>query len=245
MRERIDLGAAAVRLAALRRRWQAAGVRVAPLTWQDASGEWGSDVPADPQRILVEAAAPDWGVAVLAVLSADGRARTGFASATEEWWEPTRRLRSLDAWDTLLDSLVHRAPELRLQPAQLVARTCTTGRLDPVHGTLWITADSLVRIRSGFAVTALQGFGVGTSAKKSGRPLCYAPADLLAAHRTNRVIPVASIARAHFRRGLATTSFTVDLADGTRHRLLWLSNEPAQRLLTDRLLPLLGNRLTA
>jgi hypothetical protein len=34
------------------------------------------------------------------------------------------------------------------------------------------------------------------------------------------------------------------MTDGTRHKLLWMSSEPARRLLRERLLPLLGARLT-
>ncbi|MFB7054131.1 DUF1877 family protein [Streptomyces vinaceus] len=33
------------------------------------------------------------------------------------------------------------------------------------------------------------------------------------------------------------------MTDGTRHKLLWLSSEPARRVLADRLLPVLGSRL--
>lgn len=247
MREGIDLGAAVVRLAAHRARWLAAGLTVSPVNWQSADGQWSSQSspPTAARRILVKVDEPGWTVAVLLTLDADGRAQAGFTSATEQWWERRRRLRSLDDWDALLDSTVSRAPGLRLQHAQLVARTCTTGWSDWIHGTLWITADSLVRIRSGLATTILQSYEAGTSAKKAGRPLCYAPAEVLAVHPTNRVVPIAAITRAEFRRGLTTTSFTLDLSTGGRHRLLWRSSEPAQRLLTDRLLPLLGQRLTA
>ncbi|MBY8879770.1 hypothetical protein [Actinacidiphila acidipaludis] len=245
MRERIDLGAAAVRLAAHRTRWLDAGLTVGPVDWQNADGQWSQEAPAVPRRIMVETFKPGWTVSAFVTVDTAGRARAGFASVTEQWWERGRHLRSLDDWETLLDHTVARAPGVRLQPAQLVARTCTTGWSDWIHGTLWITADSLVRIRSGLATTLLQSYEAGTSARKAGRPLCYAPAELLAAHPTNRVIPVSAIARASFRRGLTTTSFTLDLTTGARHRLLWRSTEPAQRLLTDRLLPLLGRRLSA
>lgn len=72
----------------------------------------------------------------------------------------------------------------------------------------------------------------------------YDPAAVLGGHRTNKFIPFDGITHARLHHGLTTSGLAVTIADGTRHKLLWLSSEPAHRVLTDRLLPVLGSRLT-
>jgi hypothetical protein len=243
MRTRIDLDAAAVRLAARQSRWLGEGLAIAPTLWGYPTG-WREDAAGpDAEHLMAEVGSPDWAVTLILVLDRDGWARVGFAAKNDEVWE-RRRLRGQDQWEALLDLAIARAPGMRVQHGQLVAQTCTTAPLDCVHGQLWIMPDCLVRIRGGLLTTVLQSYAAGTSARKAGRTLGYDPAAVLAAHRTNRVIPLDGIAAAGFRRGFATTTFTLDMADGTHRRLFWRTGEPAQRLLTDRLLPLLGSRLT-
>lgn len=245
VRTGIDLGAAAVRLAARQTRWAADGLTVAPTLWGYPGG-WGEDA-AGPhaQRLVAEVTGPDWESVLIVELDRSGRARVGYAATNDEVWE-RRRIRGQDQWDALLDRAVARGPGMRVQHGQLAASSCTTAPLDWVHGQLWITPDCLVRVRSSRLAPLVRASAPGHSrrARLAGRTLGYDPAAVLGAHRSNRVIPLASIAGAAFRRGFATTAFTLEMADGTRHTLFWRTGEPAQRLLTDRLLPLLGERLS-
>ncbi|MDT7846803.1 hypothetical protein [Streptomyces justiciae] len=68
------------------------------------------------------------------------------------------------------------------------------------------------------------------------------PATVLATHPTNKVIPLTGIARARLHGGITPPGMTMQMTDGTRHKLLWLSSEPARRVLRDRLLPVLWAR---
>ncbi|MZF83753.1 hypothetical protein [Streptomyces sp. SID5643] len=73
--------------------------------------------------------------------------------------------------------------------------------------------------------------------------LAHDPDAIRSAHRTNKVLPLAEITHARIHGGLTTSGMTLSMADGSRHKLLWMSMEPAGGLLRDRLLPLLGPRL--
>lgn len=179
----------------------------------------------------------------MADLSPAGRVHLGFVSENDAVWE-RRRIRSVETWDALLERAVGRASRMRLEHGQLVARTCTTGWRDWVHGNLWVMPGCLLRMRSGWLETLANSYGSGTSARKSGHSVGYDPDAVLAAHRTNKIIPFRDIAAAELRRGLTTSSLTVRMADGTLHKLHWRSSDPAHRLLADRLLPILGPRLT-
>jgi hypothetical protein len=182
-------------------------------------------------------------VSLVVDLKQGGRVHLGFVSENDAVWE-RRRIRSLETWDALLERAVGRASRMRLEHGQLVARTCTTGWLDCVHGKLWVMPGCLLRTRSGWLETLANSYGSGMLARKSGHSVGYDPAAILSAHRTNKIIPFRDIVHARLRRGFTTSSLTVQMADGTRHKLLWRSSDPAHRLLTDRLLPILGTRLT-
>ncbi|MFI9750907.1 hypothetical protein [Streptomyces collinus] len=137
-----------------------------------------------------------------------------------------------------------RAGRISLQPARLIARTCTTGWLDWIHGELWLLPDQLVRIRGGLPATMTVGLvGPDLATPDAFRTLAHDPDAIRSAHRTNKVLPLAEITAARIHGGLTTSGMTLSMADGTRHKLLWMSMEPARRLLRDRLLPLLGPRL--
>jgi hypothetical protein len=230
--QRIDLDQAAILLEARRARWQADGLWVSPALWTD-----------DRRHLAVQVVSPSWKVQLTVEVHHSGWARLYFVSETHTG-EERRRISSLDAWHALLDEAVVRASRIRLLPAKLLAGTCTTGWLDWIHGQLWLLPDSLVRVRSGLMDSiANSTSGSGVTARDPYQVIAYDPTAILAAHHTNKVIPIADIDQARLHRGISTSVLRVTMMDGTRHKLLWMYYEPARRLLRDRLLPVLGPRL--
>lgn len=65
-----------------------------------------------------------------------------------------------------------------------------------------------------------------------------------AARVRHKLIPFAGMAAARLHGGVTTSGMEVVMTDGTRHKLLWATLDPARRLLRERLLPLLGARLS-
>ncbi|MFD9332610.1 hypothetical protein [Streptomyces sp. NPDC060065] len=196
-----------------------------------------------PNWLGVRVAHVGWKVRLGVELEDTGWAHLHFLSeigGVQERW----RIRSLDRWGTLLDQAVSRASRVRLVHAQLVADTCTTGWLDWIHGELWLLPTGLMRVRSGLMASVANSLGSSLTAPKPGHPIVHDPTALLAGHRTNKIIPFDGIERARLHGGITTSGMTVSMTDGTRHKLLWMNSEPARRLLTDRLLPILGDRLT-
>ncbi|MEV7526745.1 hypothetical protein [Streptomyces sp. NPDC091371] len=176
-------------------------------------------------------------------LQPDGTARLAYHAPLGSV-EKHINIRSLEAWDALLDNAVRHAQGLKVQHAHLLATSCTTGWLDWIHGELWLLPDSLVRIRGGFVDTVVNSISPSAREHTATTVIGYDPTTVLEGHHTNKVIPFDSIAHASLHRGLTTSGLAVTMTDGTRHKLLWLSSEPARRVLTDRLLPVLGSRLT-
>ncbi|WRZ91192.1 hypothetical protein OHB54_20195 [Streptomyces sp. NBC_01007] len=213
--------------------WSAEGLQVSPVLWTD-----------DREHLALQIASTDWHVRLTVELHRSGWAGLFYISPTHTGQEP-RRVRSLDAWSALLDEAVTRASRLRLLPARLLARTCTTGWLDWIHGELLLLPDALVRVRSGLMDSVANSMsGSGVTAKDPYQVVAYDAESIRSAHRTNKVIALAELSEARLHRGLTTSGMTATMRDGTRHKLLWLSSEPAGRLLRDRLLPVLGQRLT-
>ncbi|BCJ39498.1 hypothetical protein GCM10010168_62540 [Actinoplanes ianthinogenes] len=130
--------------------------------------------------------------------------------------------------------------------AQCVSRSCTSGWGDWIHGELWLTPDALVRRRLDLSETMANGTGPTVRP-----PLPVAGADwfayhreaILAEHRTNRYFAFDAIATARLRHGILNDALRITLRDGTRHRLLWLTSDPAHAILFGALPGLLGPRL--
>ncbi|MGW1776435.1 hypothetical protein [Streptomyces sp. NPDC002104] len=242
----MDLHLAGARLGLSRERWLAEGLHVSPALWRHPTGSYA---PAEqgpvtaPDGLAVQITGPDWGVVLSVELRPDGTVALAYHS-TVGWVEERMRVRSLEAWDALLDNAVRRGHGLRVQHAQLLATSCTTGWLDWLHGELWLLPGSLVRIRGGFLDSLVHSISPRVPEHRATTVIGYDPAAVLTGHRTNKVIPFDGIAHARLHRGLTTSGLAVTMTDGTRHKLLWLSSEPARRILTDRLLPVLGSRLT-
>jgi hypothetical protein len=128
--------------------------------------------------------------------------------------------------------------------ALCLTRGCTTGWGDWTHGELWLLPDALVRRRLGFAATQANRYGP-TVADPLPRddPAAFDPDDIRAAHRTNKFLPFGTIAKAQLFRGFTAHGLTLATTDGKRHKLLWLTADPAYGILTESLPALLGERL--
>ncbi|MGW0865554.1 hypothetical protein [Streptomyces sp. NPDC002611] len=231
-RTALDLALAGAEVEQRRVRWSAGGAQVSSLLWT-----------GDRESLAVRFGSRAWGVRLTVEVHHSGWARLHFVSQAEAVHE-TLRVDSVEAFVALLDDAVNRAARISLQPAQLLATTCTTGWLDWTHGELWLLSDQLVRIRGGLLATAVTGLtGPELAARGTYRTLAHDPDAVRSAHRTNKVLPLAEIAHARIHGGVTTSGMTLRMTDGTRHKLLWMSTEPARRVLRDRLPPLLGTRL--
>lgn len=231
----MDLNRAAARLESHIRDWRAQGIRASDDLWA-----------ADGRVVEVRITSPSWQIPLMVIqLYESGHARAVFLSAAETV-EERHQVASLDEWSAVLTGAVTRAARIRHAQARLLTKSCTTGWLDWIHGELWLLPDGLLRIRSGFMTTLMNGNGTGSglTAQDPYRPITYDPETVLTAHPTNKLIPFAGMATARLHGGVATSGLEVAMTDGTRHKLLWASLDPARRVLRERLLPLLGARLS-
>lgn len=132
--------------------------------------------------------------------------------------------------------------------AVLIATSCTTGWSDWIHGALWMDANRLVRIRLSLAQTRERGRQIRGHAPAGGPTpaIIHAdttrPGEILAGHKTNKVIEFSAVARMRLHHGRRTDRINILLTDGTRHKLLWLPDEPAFGALHQELPGLLGQR---
>ncbi|MFE8988612.1 hypothetical protein ACFYMI_12310 [Streptomyces collinus] len=243
-RQAIPMDMAGAEIELRRSQWLSDGIQVSSVPWAD-----------EREQLAVHFRAAGWTVRLLVEVHRSGHARLHFTSPSGSGSafgsegeghavQEIRRLASVEAVGALLDEAVARAGRISLRPAQLIARTCTTGWLDWIHGELWLLPDHLVRIRGGVPATMTVGLlGPELAPPDTFRTLAHDPGTIRSAHRTNKVLPLSEIANARIHGGLTTSGMTLSMTDGTRHKLLWMSMEPARGLLRDRLVPLLGPRL--
>ncbi|WP_329300848.1 hypothetical protein OG410_22490 [Streptomyces sp. NBC_00659] len=122
--------------------------------------------------------------------------------------------------------------------ARLLTLGCTTGWGDWIHGELWLLPSSLVRRRLGFTATVANGKGPTVVVPLPEADVAPgATEQILAEHRTNKVIPLAGIASAHLRRGITADRLTLRMQDGSQHKLLWLPTDPAYAVFAQELAP--------
>jgi len=127
--------------------------------------------------------------------------------------------------------------------ARCLSKSCTTGWLDWVHGELWLSPAGLIRRRLTLAETRAHGLGPTVS-----EPLPeaeFTDADLTrvaAGHPTNKVIAFDTVAHARLVRGATADGLRLVLRDGTRHKLLWLTRDPASAVLLTALPAALQDR---
>ncbi|MEV4534523.1 hypothetical protein AB0J82_11905 [Asanoa sp. NPDC049518] len=128
--------------------------------------------------------------------------------------------------------------------AQCVTRSCTTGWLDWIHGELWLTPTGLIRQRLSLEETIAHELGPTVSQPLERAEVTEFDLDgLLAEHPTNKVIAFADVADARLVRGFAAHGLRLRMLDGRRHKLLWLTRDPAYQILDEALHSALGERL--
>jgi hypothetical protein len=115
-----------------------------------------------------------------------------------------------------------------MREGQLVTASCTTGWFDWIHRELWLCDDGLLLVRLDLKATRAHEKGPTVAATLRRRPIRddeLAEAD--AAGKQLTWIPAGDIAAARGRRGRMTDRLTLDLRDGTRRKLLWMSADRA------------------
>jgi hypothetical protein len=126
--------------------------------------------------------------------------------------------------------------------AVCVSKGCTTGWLDWVHGELWLLPDALVRRRLTFATTQANRYGPTVGDPLPERdPGSFRRDDIR--HRTDKFLPFATIRTAQLFRGFTAHGLALSTVDGRKHKLLWLTADPAYEILSESLPALLGGRL--
>ncbi|MGI5175923.1 hypothetical protein ACQEVZ_06280 [Dactylosporangium sp. CA-152071] len=128
--------------------------------------------------------------------------------------------------------------------AECVTRSCTTGWLDWFHGELWLTSTGLMRRRLSLEATRAHGLGPTVAEPLERADIAAFDLDrLLAEHPTNKVIAFSDVAHARLVRGVTAHGLRLRMVDGRRHKLLWLTRDPAYQVLSTALAATLGQRL--
>jgi hypothetical protein len=113
-----------------------------------------------------------------------------------------------------------------------------------VHGELWLLPDALVRLRLSFAATQANRYGptVGDPLPRTDASSFRAD-DIRGGHRTNKFLPFGTIRTAQLFRGFTAHGIALSTDDGKKHKLLWLTADPAYEILRESLPEMLGERL--
>lgn len=128
--------------------------------------------------------------------------------------------------------------------AACVTRSCTTGWLDWIHGELWLTPTGLLRRRLSLDESRSNGFGpTVTEPLERADVAGFDLERLLAEQPTNKAILFAEVSHARLVRGVTAHGLRLRMRDGERHKLLWLTRDPAYRILSEALQAALGDRL--
>lgn len=129
--------------------------------------------------------------------------------------------------------------------AECLSKSCTTGWLDWVHGELWLLPTGMIRRRLSWSESKAHGLAptVGTPLPQA-RLAEFDLAALQAAHRTNKVIHFDDVAQARLAQGSTSDVLRFEMRDGTRHKLLWLSKDPAYSILSSVLPVVLDGRFS-
>ncbi|MZF83754.1 hypothetical protein [Streptomyces sp. SID5643] len=129
-RQAIAMDMAGAEIERRRSQWLSDGIEASSVPWAD-----------ERERLVLHFRAAGWAVRLLVEVHCSGHARLHFTSPSEgrlggegRAVQESRRVTSVEALGALLDEAVARAGRISMEPAQLIARTCTTGWLD------WITA---------------------------------------------------------------------------------------------------------
>ncbi|GAA1536568.1 hypothetical protein GCM10009827_063960 [Dactylosporangium maewongense] len=113
-----------------------------------------------------------------------------------------------------------------------------------MHGELWLTSTGLMRRRLSLEATRAHGLGPTVAEPLERADIAAFDLDrLLAEHPTNKVIAFSDVAHARLVRGVTAHGLRLRMIDGRRHKLLWLTRDPAYQVLSTALAATLGQRL--
>ncbi|WP_028644436.1 hypothetical protein [Nocardioides sp. URHA0020] len=137
-----------------------------------------------------------------------------------------------------------------MDDARLLTRSCTTGWLALTHGELWLTDTALVRIPLSPERTPgrprgerKRGFDPTVRVVKPvPAPPELAPDQARAGDRHHRYVPLDGVRSARLHHGRLSDRLAISMRTGERHKLLWLSADPAYGVLRTALAASLGDR---
>jgi len=131
--------------------------------------------------------------------------------------------------------------------ARLVSRSCTTGWLAGTHGELWLTDTALVRTRLTQAADRVSGKRGITptipAVQVVPTPPHLRPEALRAAGRSVTYVELGDVLTARLHRGRFSDRLSLEMRSGEKHKLLWLTVDPAYDVLRAALAESLGDRL--
>ena len=138
-----------------------------------------------------------------------------------------------------------------MDEARLLSRSCTTGWLVWTAGELWLTETALIRIPLSPDRSAgrrrgerKRGFEPSVGAVRTvPAPPELAAEQVRAGERSNRYVVLDDVRTARLHKGRLSDRLTVTTRSGERHKLLWLSVDPAYDVLRTSLATSLGDRL--
>ena len=115
-----------------------------------------------------------------------------------------------------------------MREGHLVTASCTTGWFDWIHRELWLCDDGLLLVRLDLEATRAHERGPTVGATLRRRPVRdeeLAEAD--AAGKQLNWIPAEEIVAASGRRGRMSDRLSLELRDGAKRKLLWMSADRA------------------
>jgi hypothetical protein len=132
----------------------------------------------------------------------------------------------------------------------LLTDSCTTGWLHWGHGELWLTPSHLVRIGRPELSRRAAGWGgtrggaaFGAGAAVPGAAIEVTPEQweqgVTAQPSRTLELNLEQIATLKFRQGITASRLGIGMADGVKHKLLWLPNAHSKSVLAETL----GSRL--
>jgi hypothetical protein len=133
--------------------------------------------------------------------------------------------------------------------AFLISDSCTTGWLHWGHGELWLTTSHLVRIGRPELTRRAAGWGGTRGDNLFGstsieRPFPGAAIDvspeqwdqeIKAEPSRTLMLALEEVAKFQFRQGFTASRLGVGMADGVKHKLLWLPNAHSKTMLAEAL----------
>ena len=132
----------------------------------------------------------------------------------------------------------------RIQGAELLTTSATTGWFDWIHGELWLLPSGLLRIRLGLWKTLLHSIGFPTNPRRMKLlPFDSSNFTTTIANPNPRWIPRERMIRAYLHHGFTADRLRLELSDGSTIKFLWLPGDNALEPLGIILSQWLGSNL--